>query len=98
MGWTVREGEKRNSREPGSCTEFIVAWGFPGGSDGKESACSVGDLALVPGLWSLEKGMAPHSRISNWRISWTEKPHRLHGVHGVTKSWTRLSNTHIVTK
>ena len=25
-------------------------WGFPGGSDGKESACSAGDLGLIPGL------------------------------------------------
>ena len=24
--------------------------GFPGDSDGKESACSVGDLGLIPGL------------------------------------------------
>ena len=24
--------------------------GFSGGSDGKESACDVGDLALIPGL------------------------------------------------
>ena len=24
--------------------------GFPGGSDSKESACSVGDLSLIPGL------------------------------------------------
>ena len=24
--------------------------GFPGGSDGKESACSKGDLGLIPGL------------------------------------------------
>ena len=24
--------------------------GFPGGSDGKESACNVGDLASIPGL------------------------------------------------
>ena len=24
--------------------------GFPGGSDGKESACSTGDLGLIPGL------------------------------------------------
>ena len=23
---------------------------FPGGSDGKESACNVGDLGLIPGL------------------------------------------------
>ena len=24
--------------------------GFPGGSDGKVSACNVGDLGLIPGL------------------------------------------------
>ena len=24
--------------------------GFPGGSEGKESACDVGDLGLIPGL------------------------------------------------
>ena len=24
--------------------------GFPGGSDGKESACNMGDLGLIPGL------------------------------------------------
>ena len=29
---------------------FIVHQGFPGGSDGKESACSVGDLGSMPGL------------------------------------------------
>ena len=29
---------------------MYVYTGFPGGSDGKESACSVGDLGLIPGL------------------------------------------------
>ena len=28
----------------------MVPGGFPGGSDGKEFACSVGDLGSVPGL------------------------------------------------
>jgi len=27
----------------------ILLWGFPGGSDGKESACSARDLGLIPG-------------------------------------------------
>ena len=27
-----------------------VHWGFPGGSDGKESTCNAGDLGLIPGL------------------------------------------------
>ena len=27
-----------------------INWGFPGGSDGKASACNVGDPGLIPGL------------------------------------------------
>ena len=51
--------------------------GFPGGSDGKESAHNAGDQ-----VWEdpLEKGMAIHSSILAWRIPWTD--------HGVTKSQT----------
>ena len=37
----------------------------------------------------LEKEMATHSSILAWRIPWTEKPG---GVHGVAKSWARLSD------
>ena len=29
--------------------EFHITWGFAGDSDGKESACCVGDLGLIPG-------------------------------------------------
>ena len=29
---------------------FTLPWGFPGGSDSKESSCSVGDPALILGL------------------------------------------------
>ena len=29
---------------------LIFTLGFPGGSDGKEFACNVGDLGLIPGL------------------------------------------------
>ena len=28
----------------------LCTMGFPGGSDGKESTCNVGDLGLIPGL------------------------------------------------
>ena len=50
----------------------------PGGPDGEESACSAGDLDLVPG-WGdpLEEGMAAHSRILAWRTPWTEELGRL---------------------
>ena len=36
--------------------------------------------------------MVTRSNILAWKIPWTEEPGRLHTVHGVTKSWTRLSN------
>ena len=49
--------------------------GFPGGSDGKESACNAGDLSSIPGQKDLlKKGMATHSSILAWKIPWTEEP------------------------
>ena len=43
--------------------------GFPGGSDGKESAYNVGDLDSVPGLEDLLwEGTATHSSILAWNI------------------------------
>ena len=32
------------------CLSLAFHWGFPGGSDDKESACNAGDLGLIPGL------------------------------------------------
>ena len=37
----------------------------------------------------LEKGIATHSSILAWKTSWTEEPG---GLHGLTKSQTRLSD------
>ena len=49
-----------------------------GGSDGKSSACNVGDLGPIPGQEApLGKGMATHSSIFVWRTAWTEEPCRL---------------------
>ena len=43
----------------------------------------------------LEKGMATHSSILAWRISWTEETGRLHTVHEVTESDpVQSANTH----
>ena len=69
---------------------------FPGGTDGKKSACNAGDLGLIPGLL----GSGDH-----WRGEWLPTPVFLPEnsmdrgawraiVHGVTKSQTRLSNFH----
>ena len=49
--------------------------GFPGGSSGKESACNAGNAGSILGREDpLEEGMATHSSILAWRISWTEEP------------------------
>ena len=45
----------------GMCIHIYM--GFPGGSDGKESACNAGDLDLIPGL-----GRFP------WRRAWRPNP------------------------
>jgi len=56
-------------------TILINLWGFPGGSDGKESAAmqesQVGSLGRED---LLEKGMDIHSSILGWKIPWTEEP------------------------
>ena len=66
--------------------------GFPGGSDGKESACNAGDMGSIPG-----SGRSPgegngnplqYSCLENAmdRGAWKST------VHGVTKSRTQLSD------
>ena len=66
--------------------------GFPGSSADKESTCNAGDLGSVPGLGNSPGGghgnPLQYSCLENpidrgaWRAT----------VHGVTKSWTRLSD------
>ena len=71
---------------------MLSPWGFPGGSDGKASACNVGDPDLIPGL-----GRSPgegngnplqYSCLENsmdWGAWWAT-------VHGITEGQTRLSD------
>ena len=47
--------------------------GFPGGSDGEESACIVGDPDSIPGLGK-SPGEGNGSSLLAWRIPWTEEP------------------------
>ena len=65
-----------------------VFMGFPGSSDGEESACNAGGLGLIPGLGRSAgegKGSLQYSGLENSMDCI---------VHGVSKSWTRLSNFH----
>ena len=55
--------------------------GFPGGSDGKESASSAGVPSLISGAESpLGKEMAAHSSIFAWRTPWIEEPGRIQSM------------------
>ena len=66
--------------------------GFPGSSDGKESACNAGNLGLIPGSERSPGGghgnPLQYSCLENPtdRVAWQAI------VHGVVNSWTQLSN------
>ena len=65
--------------------------GIPGGSAGKESACNVGNLGTVPGLGrSSGEGNGYPLQYSGLVNSMD------HIVHGVAKSWTRLSDFYFI--
>ena len=63
-----------------------------------DSLCSKLDINPRPykaSIWLLlepSQSMATYSSTLAWQIPWTEEPGRLHGVHGVAKSRTRLSD------
>ena len=65
---------------------------FPGGSDGKVVKPTMRETGVQSLAWEdlLEKEMATHSSILAWKIPWRKIG--LATVHGVAKSWTRLSD------
>ena len=71
---------------------FIYGVGFPDGSDGKESACNVGDRGSIPGSGR----SSGEGNGNSLKYSYLENP--IDGgawratVYDVAKSWTRLSN------
>ena len=77
----------------------LVFLGSLGGSDGKQSACNVGDLQCGrPAMWEtgvrslgwedpLEEGMATHFSIVVWGNP-TDRGAWWATVHGIAKSWT----------
>ena len=97
--WTGRPGllesmGRKETRQQLNWTELIVVCGLLWWLSGKESACNAGDLGSIPGLGRYPGGEHgtplqyfcleyPHGqRNPGWRTT----------VHGVTKSWTRLSS------
>ena len=78
------------------CSSLLSALGFLGSSIGKESACNVGDpsLSLWSGRYAGEGNSYPlqYSGLENSmdRGDWQAT------VHGLTKSWTQLSDFHFL--
>ena len=69
----------------GCVPSLLFTWGqamvdLPGGSDGKASAYTAGDLGSIPGLGRWEKEMATHSSTLAWKIPWTEECSRLQSM------------------
>ena len=69
-----------------------IGWfirGFPCSSAGKESACNVGDLGSISGL-----GKSPEEG-KGYQLWYSGLENSMHFiVHGIAKSWTRLSEFH----
>ena len=65
-----------------------IGLGFPGGLDGKESACNAGDTGLIPGSGRSPGGgngnPLQYSCLGNPMNRGAWRP----TVHGVAKSWT----------
>ena len=67
----------------------MTAMGFPGESDGRESACNAGDLGSIPRL-----GRSPGEG-KGYPLQYSGLENSTDFiVHGVTKSRTRLSDFH----
>ena len=65
----------------------FINMGFPCGSAGKESTYNVGDLGSTPGL-----GRFP-GKGKNYPLQYSGLENSMDRiVHGVAKSWTRLSD------
>ena len=71
----------------------MLVMDVPGGSDVKLSACNAGDSGLIPGF-----GRSPGGNGNPHQYSCLENPMDMDRrawcttVHGVAKSWTRLSD------
>ena len=75
--------ENKNKQNGNICIHST--WGFPGDSDGKESACITGDPGLIPRLGRSPGGRnGNHSSILAWRIPYTEEPGRLYSMGSQT--------------
>ena len=69
--------------------------GFPGGSEGKASACSAGDLGFIPG-WGRSPGggSGTQSSVLAREVPWTEEPGGLQSTGSQRAGHDWATNTH----
>ena len=78
-------------RSPGEGIGCPVFLDSPCGSAGKESTCNVGDLSSIPGV-----GRSPGEG-KGYPLQYSGVENSMDCiVHGVTKSWIRLSHVHVI--
>ena len=68
----------------------IIIWGFPGGSEYKESTCDAGDGGLMPELGRSPREGNGYSVLYSCLENSKDRGACQATVHGVTKSQTRL--------
>ena len=77
-------------------SELQCDWGFPRSTDGRESACTAGDLGLIPGLGRFPgEGNSYPLQYSCLENSMDGGAWQATG-HGVTKSWTAVSSPSLI--
>ena len=98
-GTTEQLTWNKNENLRSTKTSVLLGWvmlanpsaflGFSDSSVGKESACNTGDPSSIPG-----SGISAGEQIGYpLQYSWPGKSPCI--VHGVTKSWTQLSDFHL---
>ena len=88
--WTARRSNQEILKEinPEYSLDY---WGFPDSSVGKESACNTGDMGSIPGF-----GRSPGEG-KGYPLQYSGLENSMDCiVHGIAKSWTRLSDFHFI--
>ena len=92
-GWNRMEGGSRSSES--KSTPLTIAVCSPGGSEGKESACSAGDWGLIPG-WGRPPGggHGNPSSVPAWRTPSAEEPGGLRSTGPQTSDMAERLSMH----
>ena len=93
--WTEEPGRLQSMGSQRVGCDFHFHWlhmGFLGGSNGKESACNGGDPGLISGSGRSPGGGYGYPLQYSCLENFTDRRAWWATVHGVTKSWTQLSD------